>query len=109
MRAHLKQLIHSPSSYPITAVYVAGVVLAYGISDGYVALSIGLLLFSIVAVLAISVALLREIRGVRLQLALVTRISSHQQVELQERIDALIEALLEAGEEIPPRGKSKRH
>ena len=102
MNRFVQQFLHSPSSYPITIVYLAGLALAITVSEGIVDLSAGIAVLTLVAILAVLIALLREMRVVH------TLVNS-QRDELLLRIDVLVEALKDAGVAIPPSPDHRDH
>lgn len=89
------------ASYPMTTVYTAGVLLAVVCSEGRVPLGIGLLVFTLISVLAFLIAVKREVRAVRLELLTQAAIHEGQQQRLEQRVEELIAALQAGGMAVP--------
>lgn len=90
----LARVARSASTYSVSLVWVAGIALAAGVQRDAVAFSVGALGFTLIAVLAVLVAMLREMRTVH---ALV----EIQRIELTGRIVELTTALKDAGIPVP--------
>jgi len=74
--------------------YVAGVLVACGVSVGWIRLDVGVVALSVIAVLLITVGISREVHTVH------TLVNS-QRDELLDRIDQLVAALHKAGVAVP--------
>lgn len=88
----MTHLRDSVSFYPVTTVYLAGVVVAVAVTAHLIDLSSGILSLTIVAVLVVLLALLHEVQVVHGHTA-----------ELRARISDLVDAMEKAGVALPER------
>lgn len=90
----MRTLTKTMAFYPVTAVYLAGVAVAIGITAQLIELSSGVLVLTAIAFLAVLLSMFREVQVVHYLLDI-------QRNELLGRIAELVESLHEAGVETP--------
>lgn len=91
-----QKISNSLTFYPVTMVYLGGVGVAMGISSGWIDGGPGLLLLSMLTLIVVLVSMFREVQ-------VVHHLVNSQRTALLERIAELVEAMQEAGVELPPR------
>lgn len=82
-------------TYPITAVWLTGAVVAVGVARDWWDLPVGLVLLSSVSLLIFMISLKAEV-------VVVHRLVNSQRDELLNRIDTLVTYLVAAGVALPP-------
>lgn len=93
-----RNVTFSVSVYPVTTVYGSGVVVAYALTAGWVGLGTGVIALTMIALLAIMVSMSREVQ-------VVHHLVNSQRDALLERITELVDAMHEAGVDLPEREK----
>lgn len=96
MNNPLRRALRSMLLYPTSTVYVAGVVVAVGVSTGWFGLNVGLVCLTAIAVVVVLVGLVREVQ-------IVHHLVNSQRDELLNRISDLVETLQDAGIALPSR------
>jgi ABC-type transport system involved in cytochrome bd biosynthesis fused ATPase/permease subunit len=86
------------SVYPISTVYASGVLVAYALTAGWIGLGTGVIALTMIATLAVLVSMHREVQ-------VVHHLVNAQRDALLERITELVEAMHEAGVDLPEREK----
>lgn len=92
----LRHLMTSAAFYPITLVYLTSVLLALLVAEGLLERDVGLVILTFVAIVALLVATLREIRTVH-------NLVNSQRDELLSQIALLAEQMESAGLAVPDR------
>lgn len=85
--------------YPVTTVYLAGVVVAVGIAGGVFDQTVGLAVLTAITLIVVLVSMFREVQ-------VVHHLVNSQRDALLERITELVNAMHEAGVDLPPREKA---
>lgn len=94
------QVFRSAGFYPLTALYLTGVVIVYLIANGVVTLPYGIFALSLAVIFALVFAAYRELKAVH-------RLVNGQREELIARIDELNALLTASGVVVPPPSTSE--
>lgn len=96
MKRLMSFLAQHAASYPMTMLYLSGVACIIAVQEEVVTLGAGLILFTLAAIMAFVWAIAREVHTVHV-------LVNSQRDELLNRISDLIDALNEAGVDVPNR------
>lgn len=101
------RVFKSYSTYPISTVYLAGVIVAVFISLGWVSLGTGLLILTLAAVIVLLITQSIELRRQTKEILTVHLLVNSQRDELLNRISDLVDTLENAGIALPDREQEK--
>jgi glucose dehydrogenase len=96
-----RRILRSAGLYPITTVYVSGVALIMSAVMDFTSIPASIIIFGVVALLAVVWAALRELRAVHI-------LVDGQRHELIARIDQLTAIILEMGVVMPAAGPKEQ-